>query len=128
MLLLKSWTLLLAPSTPGYPTSTFLPQNYTLNGQSLPSPSISSKFTQRGQPSDPAGTSSYSSGVSHLWLHYDRSYHHQVSLLHHLVCILLGRVSSFIYFIIVKYTFIGSVTRRNLVKKLLDHFLNLYIE
>jgi hypothetical protein len=41
------------------PTSTFLPQNYTSNGQSLPSQSImiSSKFTQRGQPSDPSSSS-----------------------------------------------------------------------
>jgi hypothetical protein len=37
------------------PTSTFLPQNYTSNGQFE---YISSKFTQRGQPSDPASASS----------------------------------------------------------------------
>jgi hypothetical protein len=40
------------------PISTFLPQNYTSNGQSL----LSSKFTQRGQPSDPASTGTSSSG------------------------------------------------------------------
>lgn len=42
---------------PSNPTSTFLSQSYTSNGQSLPS-HISSKFTQRGQPSDLASTSS----------------------------------------------------------------------
>jgi hypothetical protein len=40
------------------PTSTFLPQNYTSNGQSLPSQPIPNKLTQRGQPSDPLNTSS----------------------------------------------------------------------
>ena len=44
-------------------TTTFLPQNYTSNGQSLSSQFISSKFThQRGQPSDPASTGSSSGG------------------------------------------------------------------
>ena len=41
--------------------SIFLPEDYTSNGQSLPSLSISSKFTQRhqrNQPSDPSSTSS----------------------------------------------------------------------
>ena len=50
------------------PTTTFLPQNHTSNSQSLPSlPSqfISSKFTQRVQPSDPASASS-SGGVPPL--------------------------------------------------------------
>jgi hypothetical protein len=41
--------------SPSNPTSTFLPQNYTSNGQFE---YISSKFTQRGQPSDPASMSS----------------------------------------------------------------------
>ena len=50
---------------PSNPTPTFLPQNYTSNGQSLPSQNISSKFTQRGQPSDPAITSS-SGGIPRL--------------------------------------------------------------
>ena len=40
------------------PTSTFLPQNYTSNGQSIPSQSISSKLAERGQPSDPVSPSS----------------------------------------------------------------------
>ena len=40
------------------PNSTFLPQNYTSNDQSLPSEYISSKFTRRGQPSNPMNTSS----------------------------------------------------------------------
>ena len=39
------------------PTSTFLPQNYISNGQSLPSQSISSKLFQRDQPSDPSSRS-----------------------------------------------------------------------
>ena len=51
------------PST--HPTSTFLPKNHASNGQSLPSQSISSKFTQRGQPSDLASTSS-GGGISPL--------------------------------------------------------------
>jgi hypothetical protein len=41
------------------PTSTFLPQNHSSNGQSL----FSSKFIQRDQPSDPASTSSSSGGI-----------------------------------------------------------------
>ena len=36
------------------PTSTFLPENYTSNGQSLPSHPISSKFAQKDLPSDTA--------------------------------------------------------------------------
>ena len=51
------------PST--HPTSTSLRQNHASNGQSLPSQSISSKFTQRGQTSDLASTSS-SGGISPL--------------------------------------------------------------
>jgi hypothetical protein len=50
---------------PSNSASTFLPQNYTSNGQSLPSQSMSSKFAQKGQPSDPASTSS-SGGISPL--------------------------------------------------------------
>lgn len=46
---------------PSNPTSTFLPQNYASNGQSLHSSAISSKFTQRAQLTDPLSTSS--SGV-----------------------------------------------------------------
>ena len=50
------------PSNPNS-TMTFLPQNYTSNGQSLPSQSIPSKFShQRGQPSDPASTGTSSGG------------------------------------------------------------------
>ena len=39
-------------------TSIFLPQNYTSNGQFLPSQSLSGRFAQKGQPSDPASMSS----------------------------------------------------------------------
>ena len=46
-------------------TSVFLPQDYTSNGQSLPSQSMSSKFAQKGQLSDPASTSG-SGGISPL--------------------------------------------------------------
>jgi hypothetical protein len=50
-----------SPSSNSNSTMTFLPQNYTLNGQSLSSQSISSKFShRRGQPSDPAIMSSLS--------------------------------------------------------------------
>ena len=45
--------------------STFQPQNYTSNGQSLPSQFISSKFTGMRQPSDPSSMSS-SGGIPPL--------------------------------------------------------------
>jgi hypothetical protein len=43
---------------PWGPTSSFLPQNYTSNGQSPPSQSISSKSLHRGQLSNPTSMSS----------------------------------------------------------------------
>ena len=49
---------------PSIPTSTFQPQRFISNGQSFPSQTISSKFSHRNQPSDPASMSSYSSGGS----------------------------------------------------------------
>ena len=55
--------LIALPST--HPTSTFLPANYTSNGQLLPSQPIPSKFTQRGQPSNFASTSN-SGGIPPL--------------------------------------------------------------
>ena len=58
-----SYTIVASPFTvpSSNPNSIFLPEDYTSNGQSLPSPFISSKFTkrhQRNQPSDPSSTSS----------------------------------------------------------------------
>ena len=43
------------------PSATFLPQNYTSNGQSPLSQSMSSKFSHRNPPSDPATAASKSS-------------------------------------------------------------------
>ena len=53
------------PLPPLNSTSTFLPENYTSNGQSLPSQSIPTKFSHRNRPSDPASTSN-SGGIPHL--------------------------------------------------------------
>ena len=51
-----------SPSSNPNSTMTFLLQNYASNGQSLLSQSMSSKFSQRGQPSDPASTGTSSGG------------------------------------------------------------------
>ena len=48
--------------SPSNPTSIFLSRNYTSNDQSHPQP-ISSKFTQRGQPTDPSSSTSSSGGI-----------------------------------------------------------------